>query len=250
MDFNVERVDPFADVHANMWMRIEHLGRYLWAADVLTDAGYSSVADLACGTGYGSAILAQAIGTVVGADRDKQAIAEAKRKYGSDGVTFRCRDFDDKPFGLPHSPFDAVTCFETIEHVCHPQALLDEIRGVLRGDGILLLSVPNSRYERIDEHGNNLDPFHVNIFEKDEIREMLTDAGFHVERILGQDMCNRIVTAESELVSTGDTNEVQLRNILNIRSDNDIMFAARLFGYPSDVAPDESYSHIYVCRCC
>ena len=39
MDFNVERVDPFADTHADMWMRIEHLGRYLWAADALTDAG-------------------------------------------------------------------------------------------------------------------------------------------------------------------------------------------------------------------
>lgn len=115
MDFNVERVDPFADTHADMWMRIEHLGRYLWAVDVLIDAGCSSVADLACGTGYGSAILAQAIGTVVGADRNEQAIAEARRKYGSDGVTFRCLDFDNEPFELPHATFDAVTCFETIE---------------------------------------------------------------------------------------------------------------------------------------
>ena len=38
MDFSVERVAPFADAHADIWMRIEHLGRYLWAAGFLTDA--------------------------------------------------------------------------------------------------------------------------------------------------------------------------------------------------------------------
>ena len=249
MVFNVERVDPFVDMHVNMWMRIEHLGRYLWAAEVLTDAGCSSVADLACGTGYGNVILAQAIGTVVGADRDEQAIEEARRKYGRDGVTFRRLDFDNEPFVLPHAPFDAVVCFETLEHVRRPQALLDAIRGALRDEGILLLSVPNSRYEKVGDYGNNLDPFHVSIFEKDEMCEMLADAGFHVEHVLGQDMCNRIVTAESELMSAGDTSEEQLRNLLNIRNDSDIMLVTRLFGYPSDVAPDESYSNIYVCRC-
>lgn len=250
MDFNVERVDPFADTHTDMWMRIEHLGRYLFAADFLASAGCSAVADLAFGTGYGIAILAQALGTVVGADRDEQTITEARRKYGRGGVTFCRLDFDNDSFELPHTPFDAVTCFETIEHVCYPQALLDAICGVLCGDGVLLLSVPNSRYERIDEHGNNLDPFHVNIFEKDEMCEMLADAGFRIEHVLGQDMCNRIVAAASELMSADDASKEQLQNLLNIHSDSDIMLAARLFGYPSDAAPDESYSRIYVCRRC
>ena len=174
MDFNVERVDPFADTHTDMWMRIEHLGRYLLAVDALTSAGCSFVADLACGTGYGSAILAQAIGIVVGADRDEQAIAEAKRKYGGDGVTFCHLDFDNEPFELSHVPL----------------------------------------------------------------------------HVLGQDICNRVVATEAELVSANDASEEQLQNLLNVRNDSDIMLATRLFGYPSDVAPDESYSHIYVCRRC
>lgn len=78
--------------------------------------------------------------------------------------------------------------------------------------------------------------------------EMLSDAGFRIEHVLGQDICNRVVAAEAELVSANDTSEEQLQNLLNVRSDSDIMLAARLFGYPSDVDPDESYSHIYVCR--
>ena len=203
MLFDVERLDPFVDEEADFWMRVEHCARYLWAADFLSREECVSVADLASGRGYGSAMLARTVETVVGADRDRGSVEDAERRYGRAGVTFCCRDFDHAPLRLPGAPFDAVVCFETLEHVRHPRVLLAGIHDVLRDGGRLLLSVPNDRFERVDENGNNLDPFHLHVFERGEVLGLLGDTGFRVERMLGQDMCNRVVSASSSLLRSG-----------------------------------------------
>lgn len=248
MLFDVERLDPFVDEEADFWMRVEHCARYLWAADFLSREGCASVADLASGRGYGSAMLARAAETVVGADRDRGSVEDAERRYGRAGVTFCCRDFDHAPLRLPGAPFDAVVCFETLEHVRHPRVLLAGIRDVLRDGGRLLLSVPNDRFERVDENGNNLDPFHLHVFERGEVLGLLGDTGFRVERMLGQDMCNRVVSASSSLLEAGLADEGQVRDLVRVSDPCSLVLAARLLGYPDDVAPDESYSRIYVCK--
>ncbi|MBD0328886.1 MAG: class I SAM-dependent methyltransferase [Thermoleophilia bacterium] len=42
--------------------------------------------------------------------------------------------------------FDVVFCGEVVEHVFSPDALLDDIRRLLRADGLLVLSTPNLAY--------------------------------------------------------------------------------------------------------
>lgn len=42
--------------------------------------------------------------------------------------------------------FDVVFCGEVIEHVFNPDALLEDIRGVLAPNGVLVLSTPNLAY--------------------------------------------------------------------------------------------------------
>jgi SAM-dependent methyltransferase len=61
-------------------------------------------------------------------------------EFASDRVMIR-----DVSLGLPFpdASFDFVFCIEVLEHVPNPFAALTEIRRVLRGDGILVLSVPN-----------------------------------------------------------------------------------------------------------
>jgi len=48
---------------------------------------------------------------------------------------------DGLPF--PDASFDHVFCIEVLEHVPNPYGALTEIRRVLKGDGVLVLSVPN-----------------------------------------------------------------------------------------------------------
>lgn len=128
----------------------EHLSRYVWASQF---ARGRRVLDGACGTGYGSRILAEAgAAEVVGVDLDEEVIAELRSAAGA-GLAFEPADLRRLPFG--DDEFDLIVSFETIEHVPDPEVVLDEFRRVLRPDGLLALSTPN---RDVYPSGN---PFHL-----------------------------------------------------------------------------------------
>jgi SAM-dependent methyltransferase len=49
---------------------------------------------------------------------------------------------------LADREFDVIFCGEVLEHLFAPDALLDELRALLREDGILVISTPNLAYWR------------------------------------------------------------------------------------------------------
>lgn len=106
------------------------------------------ILDLGCGTGYGTAELAQGVGFAVGVDKiapDPSARRGAARFLRADLS------------GIPLRPaaFDLVVSFQVIEHLRDPTAYLDAIARCLRPGGTALLSTPN----RLTSDGVN--PFHV-----------------------------------------------------------------------------------------
>ena len=140
----------------------EHQARYRWAARLARDA---DVLDAACGVGYGAAILAEADARrVVGIDRDAEAILNARARAG-EVAEFLLGDLRTLPF--EEGSFDLVACFEAIEHVVEQDAVLDELRRVLRQDGILLISSPN---RETFMPGN---PHHVHEYTPDELQAAL-----------------------------------------------------------------------------
>jgi 2-polyprenyl-3-methyl-5-hydroxy-6-metoxy-1,4-benzoquinol methylase len=152
----------------------EHIARYTWAA------GFCSgrrVLDAGCGTGYGSELIHLAgASEVVAIDRSETAL-DLARATVSEGVTCQVGDVADLPF--PDDSFDAVVCFEVIEHVDDPDRVLDEFARALRADGLLIISSPNrDRYVP----GN---PHHVHELVRDEMQAML-DARFASARIISQ----------------------------------------------------------------
>lgn len=114
----------------------EHMARYLWAAQFA--AGRRTL-DAACGVGYGSKMLAAAT-EVVGVDLDT-ALIERLRAGAPAGVSYEIGNLLQLPFG--DDEFDYIVCFEAIEHVGAPGRALDELRRVLRPDGLLAVSTPN-----------------------------------------------------------------------------------------------------------
>jgi len=100
------------------------------------------VLDAACGVGYGSALLADSAEHVVGVDRDEQAIAYARSRYGRPNVEFRVADLVDP--GLDDDDFDVVCSFETLEHLPDREAYLRHMARVLRPDGVYLVSTPRT----------------------------------------------------------------------------------------------------------
>jgi SAM-dependent methyltransferase len=116
----------------------EHLNRYWWAAGL---ARGRRVLDAGCGIGYGAGILARAgASEVVGVDIAPEAV-EAARAGAADGTRFETGDVRDLPFD--DDSFDAVVCFEVIEHVEEQARTLDELRRVLVDGGVLAISSPN-----------------------------------------------------------------------------------------------------------
>ena len=115
----------------------EREARYRWAAGL---AGSGRVLDAGCGRGVGTAILAERAREAIGVDLSPPAVEAAQRKHG-DRARFEPADVRDLPFA--DGEFDVAVCFETLQRLENPETALDELRRVLRPDGLLLVSAPN-----------------------------------------------------------------------------------------------------------
>lgn len=153
-------------------IRRDHLARYRWAAAQL--APRSRVLDLACGVGYGAWILAGAHHDVVAVDNDAEAIAYGKRHYAHERISYRCQDAAASLDG----EFDAVTCFETIEHLADPLPMLMALADKAP---VLLASVPNE--EKFPYRNYK---FHHRHYTRRQFVELLAKAGYEASDMYGQ----------------------------------------------------------------
>ncbi len=171
----VERMDATVAVNAED-RRQFHLARYEFAA-TFTDG--SRVLDCACGTGYGSALLATRgrAASVVGIDLDEVTIAYAARHHSRGNVRFVVADAGRLDM-LGSGSVDLVVSFETIEHVPDDRAMLEELRRVLRPGGRLVVSTPNN-------WPVDISPFHVRTYDEAAFRTMLSES-FTVLAMYGQ----------------------------------------------------------------
>jgi len=152
---------------------LEHLHRYALACEL---ADGKAVLDIACGEGYGSAMLAERARSVVGVDRAVDVAAHAARRYGRSHVSFAAGACDNVP--LATASFDLIVCFETIEHVGEHERVLAEFKRVLRPGGVLVLSSPEkSEYSDARQQTN---PFHVKELYADEFRKLVQSEFRHV----------------------------------------------------------------------
>lgn len=123
-------------------------------------AGSGRVADLGCGSGYGTASLARAGVRVVGIDR-----VAPDRAHRGGPTAFLRSDLEALPFATP--AFDLVVSFQVIEHLSDPRAYLGAIAALLRPGGSALLTTPN----HLTSDGVN--PYHVHEYVSDELAELL-----------------------------------------------------------------------------
>lgn len=161
--FTGERFIPGAQ--GEIWM--EHWHRYHFVAPLV--AG-KRVLDVACGEGYGSALLARHAAHTTGADISGAAIAHARNAYGGiANLFFVAAPCTKVP--LPDASVDVVISFETIEHIREQEAFVDEVARLLAPDGVLILSCPNKR-EYTDRRGYT-NEFHVKELYREELAALL-----------------------------------------------------------------------------
>ena len=222
MDINVEYVNPF-DERYDYFMRVEHLGRYYFASNLLK--GFNNVLDIACADGYGVNILSKHVNNIVGIDNKKEYLDIGKKRYKDSKISFLNVDVDINDI---QGTYDGIVCFETIEHVKYPEKLLNNLYNILESNGLLILSVPNSNYEVI-ENGKNKDTYHLHVFDINELKELITSIGFKINDIYGQSYINKIVNK--------DITDYYITNV----SDD-----AKIIGLPNKEDIDKTYSYILV----
>jgi 2-polyprenyl-3-methyl-5-hydroxy-6-metoxy-1,4-benzoquinol methylase len=131
-----------------------HRARYCFALD---HVAHLVVGDIACGLGYGCRILKEGgAQKVIGIDSDAEAVHYATVNHLLTGISFEVADATRTP--LAESSVDAITSFETIEHVPDTTGILTEFVRILRPDGKLIISSPND-WGLTDHHCHTWTPF-------------------------------------------------------------------------------------------
>jgi len=156
---DAERFVP--SVHRQTTPTPEHWARYGWAASLFRGA---TVLDAGCGVGAGTSLLADRAARAIGVDISAPAVAEAKQRHGG-RADFLEGDLRSLPF--EEQSFDVVVCFETIERLQEVDRGLDELRRVLRPEGLLLISSAN---RGVYPAGN---PLHLSELTSEELRDTL-----------------------------------------------------------------------------
>ncbi|MEO6929314.1 MAG: class I SAM-dependent methyltransferase [Casimicrobiaceae bacterium] len=165
LEFTGERFIPGVDGE----IVYEHVHRYAFARSLV--AG-KRVLDVACGEGYGSALLGGLAQAVTGIDIDAATIAHARERYAhSANLAFLAASATALP--LADASVDVIVSFETIEHLpaADQPRMLAEFARVLTPDGLVVLSAPNRiEYSHKRDFRN---PFHLHEHDRDELDGLL-----------------------------------------------------------------------------
>ncbi len=246
--FSHEHIDPFDPQNPDFWMKIEHLGRYLYGAYILNrqPSPQHNHLDIGCCNGYGLNELAAKGRSLYGIDYNKESIKKASCVYPK--ANFIQADLDTQKLkDLVTAPARSATAFEVLEHLDNPADLLQQLAKLLPKGGKLLCSFPNPSFERIDKDGQSDNPYHHHIFTLEQSTALLEKAGFVVEEVLGQALCNQVFSSERNLYQSGKIPEKPFsRPSLNDAETINTM--ANIFAWPSTDNLKNSYTFIFVAR--
>ena len=189
-----------------------HLCRYLNAKNYCKD---KKVLDVACGEGYGSALIKNwGAAKVIGVDCSEEAIKMAKKYFKQNNVEYIIADACKLPF--EDDSFDLVVSFETIEHVDDDIAYLKEIKRVAKKDAVIIISCPNDPYYYKDSECDN--PFHKRKYTAYDFKKITIEVlGENVHWSYGYGLNGFMSLDESECThpEMKDIDELKMLDILN-----------------------------------
>jgi len=150
----------------NIHICFREKSRYNWAKNIiLSKLGLTApktILDIACGSGYGTHMLADLPNShVCGVDCSVKATGFARENWSGNNTSFCTSDIDvfiqgaklNTPRGLDgKKAYDAVVCFETLEHLENWPQTLEKLKGAA---DLVLVSVPYMEPEGF------WGPFHV-----------------------------------------------------------------------------------------
>lgn len=236
-------VDPFDSADPYFWVRLEHLGRYLFALDHFREMGVKRVLDAGAGVGYGSRLMAGAGLEVIAVDEDPRRIARVREGGSSLDLQAMVADIEQ---GIPgNADFEGIVAFEVLEHLRDPRAALAGLADRLRPSGTFVCSVPSRIWESRAPDGLPGNRAHRIFFGRQEIIALIESCGLVVSYVLGQGLCNYLMKREESLLGLGKLS-MPLADETALNSPERLDHLARLLGYPTVDYEEWSYSFIVV----
>ena len=152
----------------------------------------SRVLDLGIGSGaLGQQLSAQLQCRLDGVTVNAQEAQAARDWY----QRLEVLDLDEPGWSAGFEPisYDVIVCADVLEHLVRPDLVLAACRGLLRPDGVLLVSVPNASYAGLVvdlahgnfDYGNEglMDRTHLRFFTRRSFQRLLEEQGWSVERV-------------------------------------------------------------------
>ena len=138
-------------------IRKDHLLRYELAANFLEkefNQNKTYGADIFCGNGYGSYLVASKLKNtkILSVDASKEAIELANNYYKIENrIKFIDKFF---PFELEKDKYDYVISFESIEHIQDDIQFIETIISAIKNNGYWFLSTPNEEKMSLKKNNN------------------------------------------------------------------------------------------------
>ena len=247
----LEQINPFDKNYKDLWIKIEHLGRYLFVKDFIkSHLKNPFILDVACGSGYGTEILSEVCDEIIAIDNNIEILDYLNEKFSdSPNVKIVQHNLETKSLNqnvITKSP-ELIVSFETLEHLDNPEKNIKEFYDILSDNGYLILSVPNENFESVDELGNPKAHFHKTLLAKEIIEEYLENNGFQIVEKYGQSQLNKLMKRENKLLKKRRIKE-KLSDVDILQERKNIYNAAYLFAYPDKDDIENSYSRIFIAR--
>jgi GT2 family glycosyltransferase/SAM-dependent methyltransferase len=208
-------------------IEIEHLHRYFLAREL---ARGKDVLEIACGEGYGAALLAQVATSVIAFDVSADAVAHARRSYRRPNLSFALGDARRIP--AEDASVDVVTSFETLEHFAAHEQFYAELRRVLRPGGVLIISTPERTVYSPD--GSAANPYHVRELTQAEFLAGLRAVFPHVGILLQRPMLGSVMLPASGFPAAGPIASFEQRGPDAFEADTGLPRGLYMVAYASD----------------
>ncbi len=145
MHYTGERMVPW-NLGCGVDVMHHHVARYTWA---LPWVYHKKVVDLGSGTGYGSFMMSWVADEVTGVEIDKEAVTFARQVFRAGNLAFEQQDIINSVY-----PADIYVAFEVLEHLNHPEIILERYKP-------LLWSIPVSAPSKFHRHAYTVDEIDV-----------------------------------------------------------------------------------------
>ncbi len=232
LQFTGERFIPSKTLSTDE-IGIEHLHRY---HSIIPFIRNKTVLDIACGEGYGTALIGKYAQKATGVDIDENCIEWASENYAANNHKISFKKGTVTGIPLDDNTIDVAISFETIEHVneAEQRLFMQEIKRVLKPGGLLIISTPNTEIYSAKQDLKN--QFHLKEFNKQEFRIFLQEHfkhTYHFEQ--GYEIVSVITGAnlnEIQQIQVYNWNkeikEVNRKYLISIAADKEVADTAAL----------------------